>query len=220
MNKFDLNFFSKYTPEWQEIKAVIHIHPIKLLLPLTMKIFLFVIVPVVFYISSYLINSIIPFFLFEIYLFLVFIKLIYDIFDWYNDVWIITDSAIVSLTWSFLKANSDTINFENIEWVWVEAVWIFDKIFRMWTLSIHKIWDDSITLEWAIKPYKAVDLIEQIMEETRDDQDEDKFDIIMDALSGVVGDYLHENKIKEKTKEEAKEKIEKFKIDENTIDLR
>jgi hypothetical protein len=51
----------------------------------------------------------------EIYLFIIYIKIIYDIFDWYNDVWIITDSGVVDLDWSIFKTKMSTIDFDNIE---------------------------------------------------------------------------------------------------------
>ncbi len=57
----------------------------------------------------------IPFFVFEIYLLLIFSKLIYDIFNWYNDVWIITDSGVVDLDWALFSTDMTTVKFENIE---------------------------------------------------------------------------------------------------------
>jgi sensor histidine kinase YesM len=92
MNKFDQTFFKKYVPEGQELKEIIHTHPIQILLSLTIKIFLFVVIPVVFYYYSARIQTLIPSFVYlEIYLILVYIKIIYDIFDWYNDAWIVTN---------------------------------------------------------------------------------------------------------------------------------
>ena len=51
----------------------------------------------------------------EILLFLVFLKIIYELFNWYNDVWIITDHAVYDLEWSLLKTNVESIHHENIE---------------------------------------------------------------------------------------------------------
>ncbi|NCO31706.1 hypothetical protein GW891_02645 [bacterium] len=51
----------------------------------------------------------------EIYLFIIYVKIIYDIFNWYNDVWLITNQSIVWVERSFLKVHSDSVNYENIE---------------------------------------------------------------------------------------------------------
>lgn len=218
MNKFDLKFFSKYVPEGQEIKAVIHTHPINVLMSLFVKLCFLVIFPVILYYYSWRIQELVPFMYLEIYLLLVYIKLVYDVFDWYNDVWIITDSSVIWLERSFLKSSSDSVNYDNIEWVWVEADWIWDKIFSKWNLMVHKVWDDSFVLANAINPYKAVDLIEETSAQNW--TDDEKFDVIMDALSWVVWEYLHDNKKKVKEKEIKESLVEKIKEKEWTIDLR
>ncbi|MDR0772343.1 MAG: hypothetical protein LBF15_04905 [Candidatus Peribacteria bacterium] len=94
---------------------MIHIHPFEIFLGLILKISLFVFIPVFLYLYALSIQEILPFKYLEIYLILAYIKIIYDIFNWYNDVWIVTDKAIITLVWSFLKNKSETINYENIE---------------------------------------------------------------------------------------------------------
>lgn len=222
MNKFDINFFSKYIPEWQEMISVIHTHPITIFLKLSVKIGLFVILPIIFYYSAIAIQNFIPFYVVEIYLLIIFINIIYDIFDWYNDVWIVTDDWVIWLERSFLKSNTNSLNYENIEWIWVEQDGILDKILIKWDLVIHKIWDDTFTLPNASNPLKAVDILETVSEQANqiDDSEEDKFDMIMDALSWVVWNYL-EKKEDEKVEEDSKDKdLANIKNNKNTIDLR
>ena len=72
-----------------------------------MKLALFAVLPSVFYYYSISIQKIVPFYALEILLIIVFIKTIYDIFDWYNDVWIITDCSVIWLERSLLKENSN-----------------------------------------------------------------------------------------------------------------
>lgn len=220
MNKFDQKFFSKYVPEGQEMMEIIHTHPIGILNWLLVKLSLFAIIPAMFYYNSISIQTLIPFYVLEIYLIIVYIKIIYDIFDWYNDVWIITSEWIVWLEWSLFKAKSDSVSYDNIEWVWVEQNGIIDKIFSKWDLLIHKIWDDSFILNNAVSPYKAVDLIEWIMNNEEEDIETDKFDIIMDALGWVVWNYLEKGKEKTRKQEELEEKIKEIEKQIWTIDLR
>lgn len=222
MNKFDINFFQKYIPEWQKLLSVIHIHPLKILNSIIVKLWLFVILPSFFFYYSKNIQSIIPFYFLEWFLIIVFIKIIYDIFDWYNDVWIITNEWVISLQWSLLKINTDSVTFDNIEWVWVEQDWFLDKVLKKWDLIIHKIWDDSFTINDAANPFKAVDILETISQESEKDwMENEKFDMIMDALWWVVWDYLENNKNDTEDKIENVEKIlQKIEKNEWTIDLR
>ncbi|MDD3793937.1 MAG: hypothetical protein PHI37_03935 [Candidatus Gracilibacteria bacterium] len=220
MNKFDQNFFSKYVPEGQEMIEIIHTHPIGILNGLLVKISLLAILPAMFYYNSISIQTIVPFYILEIYLIIVYIKLIYDIFDWYNDVWIVTNEGIVWLERSLFKSKSDSVSYENIEGVGVEQNGIIDKIFSKGDLLIHKIGDDSFALNNAISPYKAVDLIEGIMNNEDEDIEQDKFDMIMDALGGVVGNYLDKKKEKTKKEEILEEKIKEIEKELGTIDLR
>jgi len=222
MNKFDINFFQKYIPEWQELISVIHTHPIQILKWLMVKISLFAILPSFFFYYSKSLQEFVPFYVLESLLIIVFVKVIYDIFDWYNDVWIITNDWVISLERSFLKTNADSISFDNIEWIWVEQEWIFDKLFMKWDLVIHKIWDDSFVLKDAINPFKAVDTLEEISQyEEEEHIEDDKFDMIMDALWWVVWNYL-ENKDTQKNEKQQKleEVIEKVEKSKSTIDLR
>jgi len=227
MNSFEKKFFKNYIPIWQSIKEIIHEHWINILDKLFLFFWLFIFIPVFLYYSSERIQSLLPFWWFEIYLFWIFFKIIYDIFDWYNDVWIITDKWIVDLDRSLFQTNMKTINFENIEWVEVDQSSIVDSLFNKWNLIVHKIWEDSFILNNASNPFYWIDMIEKIrskMEEENEYEEEDRFEIIMDSLNWVVKEYLWKESIEQKlnkTPEEEKNEIaEKIKLKKWTIDLR
>ena len=222
MNKFDESFFKNYISEWQEIKWIIHIHFIDIFAKIFLWLSLWAILPSFMYFYSELIQDLVPFYLLEIVLILVYIKVVYEIFNWYNDVWIVTDSWVVALERSLFKTDSLSIEYDKIEWMEVEQDWILDKILNKWTLVIHKFWDDSIRLENTISPYKAIDIIEEADLELNEKKEieDDKYDIIMEALWWVVENYL-EKKMSKSEKEIEKENIiSKIKNKEWTIDLR
>lgn len=219
MNKFEENFFLKYIPEWQEIKWVIHIHWLDIIGKIFLWLSLWLFIPSYLYILSQRVQDIIPFYILESLLIIVFIKIIYDIFDWYNDVWIITNEWVVSLERALLKTTTQTLWFSNIEWLEVEKKWILDTLFQKWDLIIHKIWSDTFILKNANKPYKSIDLIEQIeaeREETLDEHD-DRFSLIMDALWWVVENFLDK---KETETQKVKNHIQEYEYDKDSIDLR
>jgi len=91
MNSFEKKFFLRYLPEETEIYEVIHRHMILIIEKLFVWLTLFVCLPSFLYYQSYRLKELIPFYFFEIFLLLIFIKLVYNIFDWYNDVWIISN---------------------------------------------------------------------------------------------------------------------------------
>jgi len=222
MNKFDQSFFEKYIPEWQEIKWIIHIHFIDVFAQIFLWLSMWAIIPSFLFFYSELIHNNVPFYFLESLLIFVFIKTVYEVFNWYNDVWIITDSSIVTLEWALFKTDTLSIDYDKIEWMEVEQDWIIDKIFNKWHLVIHKFWDDSISLNNAIKPYNWVNLIEEVDAELSENKEleDDKFDVIMDALWWVVETYLDKKMSKSEKEVEIENKIKNAEKNEWTIDLR
>jgi len=228
MNNFEERFFIKYVPKWEKLKWVIHQHWLWITNLLFLWLSMWVFVPSFLYYLSPRIHDSIPFYYLEGFLYIVFIKIIYEIFNWYNDVWIITDEGVVELEWALFSTNMKTVKYENIEWVEVEQYWIWDTIFNKWDIVIHKIWDDSFRLYNAIIPYDAVNTIEKFSKEkwvVEENYDEDKFDIIMEALSWVVENYLDKkwnpnNSIKNSADNYRKEQNRTSKDYDNIIDLR
>jgi len=236
MNNFEKKFFNKYISEWLSVKWIIHEHWIKIVDNIFLWMGLFVFVPTFLMYNSVFFQENISFIYFEIYLFIIFLKLIYDIFDWYNDVWIITEEWVVDLDWSLLKVNSVSVKYESIEWIWVEQDWIWDKILNKWDVVIHKVWSDEFRLVDAKVPYVALNEIERISwelkqaEEVKKSQEEKtKFELIMDALWWVVNEYLDEKWVsweevltKKRWYKKTSDKTisEDIILEEGTIDLR
>lgn len=225
MNSFEARFFEKYVPEGHTIKTIIHEHWIKIVNNLILSFWMAVFVPTMIYYYSGRVQELIPFYAFEVYLIVIFFKILYDIFDWYNDVWIVTDKWVVDLDWALFKTNMKTVNYENIEWVEVEQNSIWDKMLRKGNLIIHKIWDDIFMLEDARIPYKALNEIEKIREEVKEFEEdaEDKFDMVMDTLSWVVREYLWKNWFPGRWESEddfKEELLKKSKSKSGTVDLR
>lgn len=218
MNSFEEHFFAKYVPEWQKIRGIVHIHWLDIIGKILIGLFLWAFIPSYLYILSERLRDLVPFIALEVLLFLVFIKVVYDIFDWYNDVWIITDHGVVSLERALFKTTTQTLWFNNIEGIEVEKNGIIDSLFRKWDLVIHKIWSDTFILPNANRPYISIDLIESIKEESMQESEPDhRLSLIMDALWGVVDNYLDK---KDKNKQKDDDFMWEYEVDENTIDLR
>jgi len=210
-------FFEKYIPEWQEIKGIIHEHIIVILDKVILWIIFGAFIPSFLYYNSYKLQELIPFYFLEWILIITFVKIFYDIFNWYNDVWIITDDGIYDLDWSLLKTNIESVRYENIEGIEIDKHRIWDTIFNKWDIVIHKFGDETLVIENAFSPYKAVDEIEAFIHGEPDEK-EDRFELIMNTLGGVVEEYLDKKWVKDPYKE--RPQPEEPEIDEYTIDLR
>ena len=198
MNKYDQNFFQGYIWDNSKMLGVIHAHFIIVLDNIILNFVFLVLLPSFFYFKSDLLLDLIPFIYFEVYIACTFIKIVYDIFDWYNDVWIITDTSVIDVEWSFLNSNSVSLKFDNIEWIEVEESWIWDKILWKWKLVIHKVWEGTFELPEAFLPNKAVKDIEKAasgdddLDIDFDDEDEDLEykDKLIDVLTRVVKEEM------------------------------
>lgn len=227
MNKFDQKFFSTYLPEWEKIIEVAHKHFIIIFDKIIINYFFWVILPTFLYYNSELLQSFIPFFVLEIFIIWVFIKNIYDIFDWYNDVWIITNEWVVELEWRIFSSSSTSIKYSNVEWLELIQTWFIDTILWKWDIVILKIWWwDPFILKWATKAFSTLELIDKYEKTHKDhnhhddeEPQEQNFDTVLKALSHVVEWYLQNNWYKKDDSEERKKIIETIKKKEGTIDL-
>ncbi|MFA5916712.1 MAG: hypothetical protein WC850_00575 [Candidatus Gracilibacteria bacterium] len=223
MNRYEKMFFSKFIQEGSEVKYVVHEHFVVILDRLIITFLLFVFIPCFLYFISGRFQQFVPFNIFEIYLILVYIKIIYDIFDWYNDVWIITEKSVIDLKWALLYIKMNSVDFESIEGIEIEQKGLFDKILGKGTLIIHKIGDEFFRLKEAKIPFEALEEIERIKDEKEaepENEEKEKFELILEALSGVVNEYLEVSHLKKKNEETINSKLEEVVNKEGTIDLR
>ena len=91
MNQFDDLYFSKYVKDGDELLFVCHRHPILIIDNILLWCFFGAVIPVFFYLqNTFAMATYIPMMHFELFLVGVYLCLIYQVFDWYNDVWLIT----------------------------------------------------------------------------------------------------------------------------------
>lgn len=197
-----MNFYQKHLPEGQKIEAIIHQHWLVVMDSFILWLSFWALIPSFLYYQSERIRDMIPFFVIEILLALVFLKILYELYNWHNDVWIVTDTAVYDLEWSLFKTNIESVHHENIEGLEVDKNRIWDSIFNKGDIIIHKFWDEEIAIYNAYAPYKSVNIIEQFIHPEEEEEEQDKFDMIMDALSGVVSEHLKKHGVWEYQEEE------------------
>lgn len=188
-----MNFYQKHIPEEQEILQVLHQHWIVVFDRFILWLSFGALIPSFLYYQSERLRELIPFFIVEMFLFLVFSKILYELYNWYYDAWVITDTAIFDIEWSLLKTNVESVHFESIEGVEVEKHRIWDAILNKGDIIIHKFWDDEIAMYNVFAPYAGANIIENWLSHEEPEEEVDRFDMIMDTLSWVVKEYLERN---------------------------
>lgn len=191
-------FYSKHIPEDQEIRAILHTHWVTVFDSFLLWISFGAVIPSFLYYNSVRLQELIPFAAVEIFLFGIFLKILYELYNWYNDIWVITDTAIYDIEWSLLKTKVESVHFESIEGIEVEKHRIWDTIFNKGDIVLHRFGEDELAIFNVAYPYTAVHEIEEILAWKPEEHEEvDRFDLIMDTLSGVVKEYLERNGVAE-----------------------
>jgi hypothetical protein len=196
INYFDEIFFSNYIKkEWEAVLDVCHKHLTTILDTIIMGIFFGVILPTFFYYNdTFGLKTMIPFMFYEVYLFVSYIFLIYKIFDWYNDVWIITDKWIIDLDWELLKTNIVYIEYNDVKWIELHQASMWDWMMNKWTITLHLLWEwPPFKLDEARNPREVINYIQEVLEEkekAKKNKDQSLTDRLFSTLRWVIKDHL------------------------------
>ncbi|MCH2189155.1 hypothetical protein MK079_05005 [Candidatus Gracilibacteria bacterium] len=203
MNLFEEQFFEKYIPEGQEIISVAHKHFLVIFLHLCVWIGIGLGVPTFLYYQSEFLQQSIPLIILQTWCILLFIKVVYDVFDWYNDAWIITNETVVELNWKLFGNESNSVRYENIEGIEVQQEGIIDTLFQKGNIVIHKIGDDRFVLEEAYHPYNITEILEEVSDNYRESgAGSDKFEMVVETLGGMMEEYLEKKTYSSKKQKE------------------
>ena len=134
MDKIEEFFLRKQLDENEEIIHLIHKHWIAFIWPIIKWSILWIIIPL-FLVWLY------PQYYNYIFFWVLFVAImaIYDFFDRYLDVLILTDYWIVHHQWDwFFKSFSSRMEYDSIEDISFELSWILSSIFNFWDLHIER----------------------------------------------------------------------------------
>lgn len=227
---FDEIFFSTFIKQDDdEVLDICHKHIVTIIDTIIIWIFFYVILPAFFYYNNtFKLQDTIPFLYFEAYLISAYIYMTYKIFDWYNDVWIITDKWIIDLDWQLMKTNVVYIDYNDVKWIEIHQNSSFDWLLNKWEIQIHLQWEwTSFWLSDAKNPWSIVWYIQEILDEKekkKKDKDKSMTDKLFDTLRSVIKEHLEkeqnpqsDTEENENTEEKEVSKVLKRKW---TIDLR
>ena len=129
MNQFDTLYFKKYLGESEELLFVCHRHPILVIDNIMLWCFFGGVLPIFFYLqNTFGIQSVIEPSWLEIFFLFVYFSIIYQVFDLYNDVWVITNEGIIDITWNIFTGSRNYLAYSAAQGIEVKSKSIFDAI--------------------------------------------------------------------------------------------
>lgn len=88
----------------------------------------------------------------------------FKLFDWYNDVWIVTRSGVIDLVWSPFTKNTTFTEYKDITGIESNEQNWFDSFVKMGDLIVHKIGAD-LRITRISRPAVAVAKIQEMKNE-------------------------------------------------------
>lgn len=224
IKKFDQLFFKSYIPQGSKILWIAHKHLIVILWNIIVNYFFWVLLPTFLYYYSPNIQAMVPFFVLEIFIIGVFLKNIYDVFDWYCDVWIITEDGVIELDWELFSINSTSVRYASIEGIEIAQEWIINTILGKWDIYIHKIgWENTFLLKDASNVEQIKEEVNtfqnQFLKDTPNEAEWGNMEMLIEALSWVVEEYMGKNGYEKHTPKQDQEFVQKVRVKKWTIDL-
>ena len=129
MNQFDILYFQKYLGEDDELLFVCHRHPILVIDNIMLWCFFGGVLPIFFYLQNTLgVQSVVDKAWFELFLISIYFIIIYQVFDWYNDVWVITNKGIIDITWNIFTGSQSYLSYDAVRGIEVKSTSFFDSI--------------------------------------------------------------------------------------------
>lgn len=195
INYFDEIFFSKYIQEEDEVLDICHKHLVTIIDTIVVWMFFWVILISFFYYNNtFWARTLIPFIYFEAYLVIIYLIITHKIFDWYNDVWIITERWIIDLDWQFFKTNIVFIDYKDVKWIELRQDSMWDWLLHKWDIALHLEWEWAVfILEEAKNPMSIIEYIQEIIDERekkKKDKDVTLTDRLFSTLRWMVKEYL------------------------------
>lgn len=99
--------------------------------------------------------------LFDGYLFLMFIMVIYKAIDWYADAWILTDKGIIDVQWSLFMLDMTFTEYHDITSIQFSQETLFDKVSNIGDITLHKMGSEMRSTYM----YRPADIVDSIQKE-------------------------------------------------------
>lgn len=114
------------------------------------------------------------------------IRLIYTLFDWYQDAWLITDKSIIDVRWHGIFSHaSERIEYGSIEGVSYAYSGFFQTVLNYGDIEIQQH-GGSVKIEKVIRPKDVSNFISHYQEEFKEHQSMDDEEKLKDILTAMI----------------------------------
>lgn len=194
MNRFQSLFFASYIAPDEEIQYIFHRHFFVIIEDIILWMFFTLFIPGFLYsLDVFNVQNSIQSWHIYSYLFIIYFILIYKIFDWYTDVWLLTKETLIDLKWQFFTSNLVIIPFVKIEGMEVRTYsWIY-SVLGISDIVVKLMGNESIILRNASNPTDTIHALQEAVKPHKkwdSKNDKEPFDILVDTLSDVVKWHL------------------------------
>ncbi|MBI2638446.1 hypothetical protein HYW83_02545 [Candidatus Peregrinibacteria bacterium] len=118
------------------------------------------------------------------------LRFIYEFFDWYYDVWLVTNASLIEIMWKgFFEKSSARIEYHIIQGIGYEVKGFWRTLFNFGTIALEKFTGNASVFDGAVNPKKKAEMLTKAQEEFvtnksfRDHR----------ALQGVLTDLLQQH---------------------------
>lgn len=161
MSNFDTLFFEQHIAPGEKIERVFHRHIFVMIEDLIVWMFFGLLIPVfLFYYDVFQIRTTVDSLWIYVYLFLIYFILLYKVFDWYLDVWIVTDETLVQMNWKWFTPQLLYIPYEKIEGIEIRTHSWLHSLIGISDVSINLTGDETYQLRSAAHPKAMVDYLQ------------------------------------------------------------
>lgn len=163
MNNFDNLFFRAYIGSDSEIREVFHRHFFVILEDIIVWMFFGLVIPAFLYGQDiFSLRSSIPVWWSYAYMLAIYAIIMYKLFDWYVDVWIMTESTIVDMKWKWFSSDMLYIPYGKIEGIEIRTRSWWAALLGMSDVVVKLAGEDNFTLYSARRPTDIVAFLQSV----------------------------------------------------------
>ena len=150
----DKLIFSKHLEKGEKVLCSVHKHWVEIFKPTLAVAFFGFVIPWTFYAIGF--NTTLFFWIAVVWSVIAYMRFMYILIDWYADVWLITNMAIIVIEWRGIFSNSSTrIGYEDIEGVAYDINGFWGTMLRYGNMTLKVMSGNNLELKNVKNPKKS-----------------------------------------------------------------
>lgn len=131
------------------------------------------------------------------------LRFIYEFFDWYYDVWLVTNASIVEIMWEgFFKKSSTRIEYHIIQGIGYEVTGFGRTIFNYGTIALDKFAGGQSVFDGAVSPRRKAEMLTRAQEDFVTNKSFRDHHALQGILTDMLQKHIVEHGVPEREEEE------------------